>query len=466
MSLDILDEADVEIPAGLFPLPLTMFERYMFADDRPDYPMGFVIEMALSGLLCRKTFEVAIDLATRRHPLLRATISNTSRRLMWENKNQRPEIDWLVGTGSQESNSTGFINLKNDPGFKTTVWMGNEKSKVSFLFHHAVVDGVGATHFIGDLLAIYGQRTRLPESDDQQVKLSTVDPLILRQRGELSAKGALTHSWRKTFGHLIEFLWCYPTGIAKKGSKNEIKSTLLQPFRTRSLSRAQLLMITKEAARLNVTPNDIYVASLFQTIKSWNARQGQKRFRACYRVGIPANLRTPSHDGSPAANMISFVFLNQRDKTIGSRGELIQNLHKRISQILSSTASRLPLYCLKISQIVPGFLSLFLNLPLRFSTATLANVGNVQRQLNSRFPMHQRKCIAGSVRLEGIFGAAPIRKGTPIGISVGVYGGELFMNFNCDPRYFSNEEAEQFADLFVTTLLDVGDHQHSADHQQ
>ena len=253
----------------------------------------------------------------------------------------------------------------------------------------------------------------------------------------------------------------------KRERKKEITFSISNtdsPFRTRILSKSQLLAIQKEAARLAVTPNDIYIASLFQAIKAWNALQGENSSKACYRVGIPASLRTPAHDHSPAANIISFIFLNQRGKTITDRDELIRGLHKTTTQILSSTASRLVLRCLKVVQFIPGLSSLLLKLPLRFSTAMLANVGNVQRQLNSHFPMSQKKCVAGSVVLEGLFGAAPIRKGTPVGISVGVYAGELLINFNCDPRYFSDEESEEFADLFVSTLLNI-DHQINSDYQ-
>jgi len=444
---------DCVIPPDLFPLPLTTFEQYMLTDDRPDYPMGFVIEITLSGPLEREVFEAAIDQATRRHPLLVAIVAKSSRRLSWENSHQKPTVYWEENLNDREPLSIEHLDLRSKPGLETTVHDEGTQSRVSFLFHHAVVDGVGAMHFIGDLLAIYGQCTS--GSNDQWPELSEVEPSLLLQRGQLHANNSpLNHSWLRTFRHLYEFLRYYPSGIAsRRSSRKSSKAEPRQPFLTRILNRGELTTIKNEAIRLNVTPNDIYVANLFQAIKTWNSLQGRVCSKECYRVGIPASLRTPVHDHSPAANIVSYIFLNQPGKTIENRKDLIHDIHQRTTQILSSTDSRLTLHCLKVGLWVPGLLSLVMNLPLRLSTATLANVGDVKRQLNCRFPMKKGKCVAGSVTLEGLFGAAPIRKGTAVGISVGSYAGQLLMNFNCDPRCFSIEEAEQFADLFVSLLL-------------
>ncbi len=448
------NEITATIPKDLFPLPLTTFEKYMLTDDSPEYPMGFVIEIRLTGQLDKKSFESALDLASRRHPLLLATISTSSKKLAWENSNQIPVVEWIESTDCLKSNSTGYINLKKQTGLQTTVRIEGENSRVSFLFHHAVVDGVGAMHFIGDLLAIYGQYTSSP--NDQQPELSTVTPSVLHQRGELYAKTSqLNHSWRRIFRHLFEFLYYYPSGIISPNLKQASSSVASsQPFLIRILSRTQLTAIKNKAARLNVAPNDIYLATLFQTIKKWNELYGGRSLRRYYRIAIPSSLRTPVHDNSPAANIVSYIFLNQSEKDINHHDHLIQSISQRTKQLLSSTDSRLPLYFLKGGFSVPGFVSSVLKLPLRLSTATLANVGDVKRQLNCRFPMHKRKCIAGSVTLEGLFGAAPIRKRTSVGISVGTYAGELLMNFNCASSCFSPEESEQFADLFVLTLLD------------
>ena len=49
MILQTADRLDTETVDQLFPLPLTVFERYMVADDRVGYPMTFGIVVELDG---------------------------------------------------------------------------------------------------------------------------------------------------------------------------------------------------------------------------------------------------------------------------------------------------------------------------------------------------------------------------------------------------------------------------------
>ena len=66
--------------ASIFPLPLVAFERYMLADDRPEYPMTFTLTLRLAGTVDREAFEAAVDEALARHPLLVALVEGSSRR--------------------------------------------------------------------------------------------------------------------------------------------------------------------------------------------------------------------------------------------------------------------------------------------------------------------------------------------------------------------------------------------------
>jgi len=58
----------------LFPLHMTSFEHYMFVDDRPSYPMTFVVQLKFNGELDRAAFSDALAAAIQRHPLLTAIV--------------------------------------------------------------------------------------------------------------------------------------------------------------------------------------------------------------------------------------------------------------------------------------------------------------------------------------------------------------------------------------------------------
>ncbi len=66
-------EQTIAASKRVFPLHLTPFENYMVADDRPEYPMTFIVEFEFDGQLDPPAFEAAIDDALQRHPLLRAS---------------------------------------------------------------------------------------------------------------------------------------------------------------------------------------------------------------------------------------------------------------------------------------------------------------------------------------------------------------------------------------------------------
>ena len=63
--------------------------------------------------------------------------------------------------------------------------------------------------------------------------------------------------------------------------------------------------------------------------------------------------------------------------------------------------------------------------------------------------------MAGNIILEYLLGAAPIRPGTWLGLSLGIYAKKLFINLNCAPLRYSSEDSNRLADLFVSSLLDL-----------
>ena len=437
-----------ELKPDPFPLKLTCFERYMFADDRHEYPMTFVIEISLSGDFQFEPFCEAHEFAIARHPLLRAIVRRERGCLVWSGcpPHMPEQIETL-----QNKESTPQINLKSEPGLRTSVRFEGERTRVSFLIHHACTDGIGAMRFIGDVLGHYGQLTAGRSEDVPE--LSELDPSLLSRRGELWDPDSVPdRNWKRTLGHLVEFLTSTPSGISKSGS---FPKSQRSPFVTRALSRQDLKTIKKAANQLAANPNDLYLAAMFLAIAEWNTIHESNRRGKSYRVLIPASLRTPEHDKMPAANVISYVMINESLKRATNRKQFVKNLSQRMQAILTTADSRLFSRALNVVDQFPYGVSLFASSPLRVCTSVLANVGDVKRQLNCRFPSRRGKCVAGSVVLEGLFGAAPIRRGTGIAISLGTYAGELLINFNCDQSLFSLEESEKFADFFLMQLLEL-----------
>ena len=54
--------------------------------------------------------------------------------------------------------------------------------------------------------------------------------------------------------------------------------------------------------------------------------------------------------------------------------------------------------------------------------------------------------------LDYLVGAAPVRKGTHVATSVGKYAGRFIINLNCDPKFFTRDEANEFTESFLSHL--------------
>lgn len=441
---------DVVLDNDLFPLPLTAFERYMVVDDHVDYPMTFAIEILLSGDFRDSEFNISLNHAIQRHPLLRANIARLQGKLCWiqcENSivfSVQNEFDPPPETAKPS------INLRKQAGVRTTVLRDGEMTRVSFLFHHAATDGIGAMRMIGDLLGYYGQLT--VEEGEDAPEHSPLHNDVLTKRGQIWSPDAVPdRSWKRTLKHLVEYLKCFPAGIAT-GANSQFTVSILSPFVSRTLKRKPFLEVKNAAKKHGVNPNDIYLACTYSTIKEWNSTFKKSVDKEQYRVLIPSSLRTPEHDEMPAANVLSFVLISTSAASTNEPIKLVKNLSQRMQAILNTADSRLFTRMFQVAGKIPRGMTFLTQSPVRVCTSVLANVGEVKRQLNCRFPTRRGKCVAGSVVLEGLFGAAPIRKGTAVGISLGSYAGELLINFNCDPKQFSSEQAEQFAELFLIQL--------------
>ena len=438
-----------------FPARLTAFEQYMISDDRDRYPMTFFVEISVSGQLLQSEFRQAVEQALSRHPLLTSTVSNSWRGPGWNPTGQTPEILWTEGAPQFCSLESRRMDLKNKLGLRISVGHDDESSRIVFQFHHAVADGIAGIQFIGDVLAFYGIATT--GSREDRPELAPVDNACLALRSQLwepnhKPNGLLKRLLIKGW----EVLHREPCELHGADQQPD-RSAPVNPFVTRVLHRSTVRDIRKRATTLNVTPNELYTTTMFQTLRSWNRQRGCVVEKQAFRVGVPVTLRTPSHDMSPAANILSYVFLTQTGQQIQNSEKLLSYVQREVHAMMNNWDSRLVPVVFDLIRKMPGGLKALTSIPRRFSTSMLANVGDVKRQLRNRFPIRHGKCVAGNVVLEYLLGAAPNRPGTALGTSLGTYAGQLFINFNCDPFRLSPNDAETIADEYVSRLIRVSE---------
>ena len=133
----------------IFPLPMVAFERYMLADDRPEYPMTFVMALRLAGEVDRACMEESLREALLCHPLLRAVVDDkNARRPCWVSAGENPVgFDWEQDTESLQCPEGGAIDLQSQPGLRAWARQGENCVELTFQFHHSCCDGIGAMCF-------------------------------------------------------------------------------------------------------------------------------------------------------------------------------------------------------------------------------------------------------------------------------------------------------------------------------
>lgn len=446
-------ERDRSASPSIWPLPLTPLEHSMVADDRPHYPMAFVIEILLSGEMNRGALEQAISSARERHPLLNSVIRRRGMlNWQWHPSHVPFSIDWREPGDRSRAIPHEPMDLRCAPGLRVWVVPSSDpqtEHRVAFEFHHAATDGLGAMQFIGDVLAIYGQLTA--PDDAERPEVAPLDPLLLCQRGQLWEPGTSpSREWKRIIRRTLDVIVRYPRGLAAGSAP---RTTPTAPFVSRLLDRAALNGLKAAATRAGATLNDLCVAAMFRTLRKWNQLHGKSSDRDWLRIFVPFSLRTPVHDASPAANILTYVPLTRRACQLDFDTDLMRYVARESQTFLNHVDGRIFSFWLGVAQSLPGAIELATMIPFRFCTAVLANVGDVKRQLRNRFPLKRGKCVAGSLTLEALLGAAPIRPGTHLGASLGTYAGQFFVNFNYDPQRIALAEAEEIADLFIDRLL-------------
>lgn len=452
-----LREPDSTPGAALFPLPLSDFEAYLLADDRPSHPMIFTLSADLMGVLNRVEFTAAVVAALECHPLLKCRIRPVSGRgLCWvPEPAAQPRIAWKTAS-DDDSLMLAYIDLRGETGLQIDVTATSHGERVVFFIHHCCCDGVGAMEFLGEVFARYGLALRQPGEAAPAVGATRLSDL--RQRSTFSpAPRSLLRSFAALWnngGHAWRMLFRRPLLIAAKSPLEPVEMSSRAGSRTLTESlAAEVTERLREVARsLNASLNDVCILELLRLIREWTPPASTSAAHQGMRLLIPLNLRSMMHDHMPAANLVSYSFVTRKFADCANPQALLQSICRQTAGMLQPAEQHRFLNCLRYVRRVPGLLSLLLRIKPCFGTIVLANVGDVRRLFSGRFPRRAGKWIAGNVVIERIGGVAPIRPQTRAAMSIGIYAGELIVNLRTDATVLSQSDSQEFLARFLSRL--------------
>ncbi|MCA9050248.1 MAG: hypothetical protein KDA89_16045 [Planctomycetaceae bacterium] len=444
---------------GLFPMPLTAFEQYMFMDDHPKYPVTFFMQFRLQGRLNLPALVEAYQTAILRHPLLCSRVERCSGRYCWVWSPEsvalaelNPDV-WRTAKPWLQP-----INLRAETGVRAWGEVTDKETEITLQFHHACCDGIGASQFLEDIAVCYARRTTvagpLPELRPlrPEALLTRADPAP-RRLGRLG--GALVRRLSKMVGDTLDFLFLQWKEVLRPMSGNAIP-TEAGEFNLQSeyLDRAATRRLRTAARRANVTLNDILTRDLMKTMEEWNRESGGARRGRLICVLIPASLRGPADDQLPAANVIGYLLLRRRRKEMRDSRQLLTKLSEEMAEYLTAQYGWMFVQALHNVRRIPFLIALSAR-ALKYrcmSTAVLSHMGNRLNSVSSRFRTDGEVIHVGNMTLGEIRCVPPMRYGTNAAAATYIVGGRLMINLRCDPATFGVQQTRQLLERFAARL--------------
>ncbi len=448
---------------SLFPLPLTLFEEFQLADQRPGYPQTFIIQLAFLGRIEQEAFERAVRVAVARHPLLATRVEPLGKYAhTWVPVDGDTPIDWASIEVSRDNGpwedrllGGGYgqpVDLYQRAGLSIWVRQGDQRSEVRLQFHHACCDGIGGFRFVEDLLVAYAAEM----DGDQRTSLAPLDTDRLAVRGHF---GLMPRPWRQRlsetrFGiqEAIRFYRQAPLPIAlsaasQAAATDNVRSLAFvsQRFSSETL-RSLRVAATDGGAKLN----DLLLHDLFLAIRDWNAQHDEDRPERYLRVVMPTSMRGRDDLAMPAANVMSYSFLTRRTDACQAGSELLGGLRWETAAIQKHRLSLYFIGMLAVAQRWRFLMSWGLRSKRCFATAVLTNLGDPTRRFSARFPRTDGRIHVGNLLLEDITGVPPLRPMTRAVFSITTYANRLTISTMCDGTVMTKDDARGLLDCFVS----------------
>lgn len=443
---------DERCAAGVFPLPLSPFERMMFVEGRPDSPMTQVLALTFSGSVDREAMNAAVRAAVLRHPLLRARIGEPrSRRPRWVLHDEFPRLHW-ESNDAPEAAPGGHIDLASGPGLRLRAWHKREELCICAELHHACADGLGLFLFVEDLLGVYAA---LAGHDEPAPALRALQPGDLAHRDNLANGNAGPPlGLGGTLARLreaLKFVTERPAPLTGASSPYR-QAQGVQPRLLRHRLSAELTArLRGVAARGRATLNDLLLRELFLTLdRRSNSRGGIRDER--WRILVPCNLRERRHKATPAANFIGYGFLTRIAGQWGNPDDLLESIRTQTAVIRTSGVCRHFLDALSLADRVPWVFPVVSSWRHCFATSLFSNIGDPTRRFTVPLPRRDGLLVAGGLTLVDVGAWTPLRPLTQAGFVASTCGNRLSIALTADSQALTDQDARELLDDFITGL--------------
>ena len=441
--------------SALFPLPLTPFERYYLADDRPDYPTVFPIQLELDGRAERATFDRALLAAISRHPLLAAKVVDTRGGPQWVAAEPLiPTVDWAEEPTPIDHADGESIDLRRCAGLRVWVRVSQSSTRLVCEFHHAACDGIAGFQFLEDLLVQYALA-----AGDGVATPAPADGERLRDRAEFDVGSAPRRWWSgladlvvaaRVFGRILFRSCAVLEGPSR--TKSPAPRQRFLGYEYIELDRQPTARLAEAARSRGMTVNDLLLADMFTTLDDWRKKNNQRRDQPL-RVMVPVYVRSRAQQNIPASNGIGFAFVAVPTSTVDDRRALLLEVHEQMEQIKNWKLALYFLGGLAAAGRVRPLIPWMLNRRKPFATLVLSNLGRTFAR--TPLPREDDLLLAGGMKLLRITGVPPVRPLTQGSIAVVEYAGRTTIILRCDPQHFTADDTRVLLEMYAKRLQET-----------
>ena len=434
-------------------LPLTVFEEYLFHENRSDYPCNIFVRARFSGNLRHDQFAQAVEKVTPLHPHLTATIEKGlfGRRHWKFNSSAKIPIHWLQKNTDTHKPDFGSFNPGKEISFHLYIVHEPNRWDLYVNQSHSLCDGAGYFRFLHDLLTTYNQLCR-----KEKVQIETSDFLRLKRRGseQFSLGSYLSIIPIKLAGFFIA-LSLFRRQVSPLLPGRESLEPLPYPkhsphYVSKYLDKESYFRFRKSAREKRISINDLFLAAFHAAIGSWRTSLGEGGPTDWIRLSVPVNLRLKADKSLPACNAISIISIDRQAKGLSNRSRLLRRAKEDMQYVKKGRLGTIYLAVLWIRRFLPGGIRSFSHRDVCRTSATLTNIGH--QFPHSPLRNSVGKLVSGGSVLERITSAAPYRPHAQATLLVGIYAGELEATLNYDPRALHQCEAEKLINCFTSEL--------------
>lgn len=455
---------------SLFPLPLNVFEEFMFSDGAKEYPMLFYLQVRLKGTVDRAMLAAAVSEAFRRHPLLNCHVSRIRGRLCWVWAGENfPEANWDVDQWQGEQPWDKPIDLTSETGLRVWAQQTADYAELTLQYHHTCCDGIGAAQFLQDVALGYAREYAIVHGESAPPELQAVDLALLKTRNAQEVRrvanlsGSVLRRMQIVLKYTVRYLRQEKIPFVVEPQRHHQPASGVD-IRTIDLSRQQTRSLRDLAKHHNASLNDLLVRELMLLATSWNSeikkvqakRWSWRQPTVC--VLVPTSLRGSQDSELPACNVVSYIFMSRSVKMTANPDLLLDSITDEMQKAHKFQAGWFFVQALQTLKRIPGGLSLIMRSTSRscMSTTVLSHMGNLLNAIGSRLPRENGQIRMGNLLVTDIYGVPPIRQGTPVVFSSMMIGGCLKICVRCCVRHFSEADVGLLVDRFSSQLRQLG----------